>query len=77
MQPQDTYIYRLVLRKVIKLIFQFDFLGHFWWENGRGHHARLLWFGASKPDQKVGTLGGILDQLLSQNDVLELFWDEL
>ena len=44
--------------QVTMLIFQFDFLGHFWRENGRGHHARPLWSGASKRDQKVGPLGG-------------------
>ena len=36
----------------------FDFLGHFWQGNGRGHHSRPKWSGASKPNQKVGPLGG-------------------
>ena len=40
------------------LIFQSLFMGHFWRENGCGHHACPLWFKASKPDQKVGPLDG-------------------
>ena len=34
----------------------FDFLSHFWWENGRGQHAGPLWPGASKPIQKCNLL---------------------
>ena len=39
------------------LTFRFCFLGHFWRENGLGHRARPLLYGASKPNQKVGPLG--------------------
>ena len=39
----------------------FYILGHFWWENGRGHHARSLWSGGSRPDQKIGPLDGPFD----------------
>ena len=36
---QETNIYQLVLEtKIMMLIFHF--LGHFWRENGRGHHTR-------------------------------------
>ena len=44
--------------KVWSLFLIFDFLGHFWRENGRGHQARPLWSWASKPNQKVDPLGG-------------------
>ena len=45
--------------KLLCLFFIFDILGHFWQENGRGHHTCLFESGAcSKPYQKVSALGG-------------------
>ena len=38
MGTQETIIYRLMVKKS-KLFFGFDFLGHFWRGNGRGHHT--------------------------------------
>ena len=34
------------------LILNFNILGHFWLEDGRVHHARPWWYGASKPNKK-------------------------
>ena len=31
---------------------------YFWRENGRGRHGGAEWFGASRPDKKVGPLDG-------------------
>ena len=53
---QQTIIYRLVVRNPrYDAMLIFDFLGHFWWENRRGHYARSSRFGAfkSKPDQDL------------------------
>ena len=38
---QETVIYRLVVRNPSydAYILVFDFLGHFWQDNGRGNHA--------------------------------------
>ena len=52
--------------------FLFSFLGHFWRENGRGYHSRPYLSGASKPDQKVGPLGGPF----GPNHVFEIFRGE-
>ena len=60
MGTQETIIYRLVVRNTSFDAYFSDliFFGHFWLENGRGHHARPKWSKASKPDQKVGPMGG-------------------
>ena len=51
----------------------FDFLGHFWRENGRGHHARSYVSWAPKPNQKVGPLKNLLSQPLSRKSIFESF----
>ena len=47
---QETIVYRLFP--------EFDFFGGVWRENRRGRLARVSGYGASKPNQKVGPLGG-------------------
>ena len=40
-------------------IFDFDFMGHFWRDNGRSHLVRpLCSMRDSQADQNVGSLGG-------------------
>ena len=51
------------------LFISFDFL----WEKGVMSTTRHWWFRASKPNIKVGSLGGILAQLLSWNQVFLIF----
>ena len=50
------------------LFYIFDILGHFWRENGRGHHAGPLWPGASNPTKKLSYWVG---QLLSRKCVFK------
>ena len=54
MGTQKTIIYQIDMM----LIFSFDFFGPFLAGNWLFHHARPLWIGASKSDQKGGQLGG-------------------
>ena len=56
MVTHETIIYRLVMKNN-----DFDAFfekSYFWRENGRGRHGGAKWSGASRPDQKVGPLGG-------------------
>ena len=50
--------YLLIGGEKSKLWLFFYFLGHFWWDIGRGHHVRPYWSEVFKPSQKVGPVGG-------------------
>ena len=58
------------------LTFQFSFFGSFLAGNGRGHHTRPLWSGASKPDQKVVPLGGRFGSTAIPKLCFEIFMGE-
>ena len=44
--------------KLSSIFSYFDFWGHFSRENGRGHQEGPECYGASKPNQKAGQVGG-------------------
>ena len=64
------YAFLLTFLWLLRRLLSIDFYA-FWQENVRGRHAGGS--GASRPDQKVGPLGGSFGHSLSQKSVFENF----
>ena len=69
MGTEATIIYRFVMKNL-----NYNFIDHFWRENGRGQLNILArnGLGPPNPTKKLGHLLELLDQPLSRNYVLEI-----
>ena len=65
------FIYRLVVRNYDFDVFMKKII--FLWKSGLGRHGGAKESGASRPDQKVGPMGGPIGQPLSRRPVFKKF----